>query len=366
MSFARGRFFQTSWEKGRKTQTPLESALISADPRSGAILAYVGGRDYGRSQFDRVSQARRQAGSAFKPIVYAAAYAERVATPATFLEDAPLTVQLADRQWSPQNSDGKYHGWISTRTALEKSLNVPTARLALDVGLDRIIETARAMGIQGRLDPYPAIALGAMEVSPAEMATVYGTLANRGRRSALHGLTAVYDRTGEAVPGLPIKPPEPVLGEDVSFVITSVLQGVFDRGTAKSARSQGIEDPLAGKTGTTNSRRDSWFAGYSPERISLVWVGYDDNSTTHLSGARAALPIWSRFTYAVRPPGGYSDFERPPGVVTTLIDPATGGLATDRCLDPVEEVFLADFSPHALCPGARRLALSSPPAARGR
>ncbi len=338
------------WEKGRQAEAPLEAALISADPVTGGILAYVGGRNYARSQFDRVTQARRQAGSAFKPIVYAAAFTDRRASPSTFLEDAPLVVRQTGQTWSPRNSDGKFRGWVTSRVALEQSLNVPTARLALDVGLDRVVDTARRMGVTGPLDPFPALALGAMEVSPLEMATVYATLAAGGRRPQLHALAAVYDRHGAEVAGRVITSPEQVLEENVAYVVNHVLRGVLDRGTGRSARQQGIEDALAGKTGTTNSRRDSWFAGYSPERISLVWVGYDDNSRTRLSGARAALPIWSRFTLAVRPPGGYSDFVRPENVVTALIDPSTGGLATDRCPSWVEEVFLSDLTPGGLCP----------------
>ena len=341
---------EKGWEKGRDTRSPLEAVLISVDPATGGILAYVGGRDYARSQFDRITQARRQAGSAFKPIVYATAYGERVASPATFLEDTPLTVQLADRKWSPKNSDGKYSGRITTRGALQKSLNVPTARLAIGVGLERVIDVARDMGIQGQLDPYPALALGAMEVTPFEMATVYATLAGGGLRPALHRVVGVFDRNGNEVSGAPVPAPRRVLDEDVAFVVNRILQGVLDHGTAQSARHQGIEDPLAGKTGTTNSRRDSWFAGYSQERITLVWVGYDDNSKTRLSGARAALPIWARFTYKVRPAGGYSDFEPPPGVAEVLIDPATAGLATDRCPTYVKEYFLSDFAPNTLCP----------------
>ena len=353
---------EKKWEKGRTGQAPLEAALVSVDPRTGGILAYVGGRNFARSQFDRVANARRQAGSAFKPVVYASAYAERLATPATLLEDAPLTVRLASQRWSPRNSDGKYRGWLTSRAALERSLNVPTARLALKVGLDRVVGTAQRMGITTHLDPYPALALGAMEVSPAEMATVYATLAAGGRRPTLHTLTSVHDRLGAKVAGRPIAAPERVLEENVSWVVNKVLQGVLDRGTAKSARQQGIEGPLAGKTGTTNDRRDSWFAGYSPERLSLVWVGYDDNSKTRLSGSRAAVPIWSQFTREVRPPEGYSDFERPEGVVTALIDPTTGSLATNRCPSWTEEVFLADLTP-ALCPkhsGFRARPLAQP------
>ncbi len=302
---------EEKWRQDREAGAPLEAALISVDPATGGIRAYVGGRNFARSQFDRVALARRQAGSAFKPIVYATAFADGKANPTTLLNDAPFSKWSGGREWKPRNSDGKYRGLISARAALEQSLNVPTARLALDVGLERIVDTARRMGITGRLDPYPALALGAMEVSPLEMASVYATLAAGGLRPELHGLTSVADRFGAEVAGRPLASPERVLSEDVAWMVNEVLQGVLDRGTAKSVRRQGFEDPVAGKTGTTNNRRDSWFAGYSPERMSLVWVGYDDNSKTLLSGARAALPIWLSFTTSVRPVAGYAGFDRP-------------------------------------------------------
>lgn len=338
------------WEKGRRENRPLQGALISIDPRDGGILAYVGGRNYGQSQFDRVASARRQVGSAFKPIVFASALEQGAVHPATFLEDAPYSVQSAGKTWSPQNSDGKYRGWVTARTTLELSLNVPTARLAQRTGLSNIVEMAHRLGVDQPLDPYPALALGAMEVTPMEMVTVYGTLANQGRRPQVHGLTAVLDRQGKAVTSAPLKPPTQVLRSDVAYLVNSMLQGVLVRGTAQSARKQGVHDALAGKTGTTNSRRDSWFAGYSPERTTLVWVGYDDSSKTRLSGARAALPIWSQFTAAVRPAGGFSTFPTPEGVLVAHIDPTTGGLATDRCPRVVSETFLATDPPAALCP----------------
>ncbi len=340
---------EEKWEKDRQTRAPLEAALISVDPKTGGILAYVGGRNFARSQFDRVANARRQAGSAFKPIVYATAFAAGQATPASRLDDTPWTVRRDGQVWSPRNSDGRYRGPVSSRDALEKSLNVPTARLAMKVGLGSVIETAQSMGVTARLEPYPALALGAMEVSPVEMASVYATFAAGGVRPSLHALTAVRDRHGVDLGGTPLAEPERVLDENVAWVVNKVLQGVLDRGTARKSRQLGIEGPLAGKTGTTNDRRDSWFAGYSPERLSLVWVGYDDNTKTELSGARAALPIWSNFTSAVRPAGGYSDFPRPSGALIALIDPSTGGLATTRCPSQVEEVFLAGMTP-GLCP----------------
>ena len=339
---------EKGWEKGREG-TPLEAALISLDPATGGILAWVGGRNYAHSQFDRVSQARRQAGSVFKPIVFATAFERGVANPALLLDDSPFTWALAGRSWTPKNSDGKYRGQVTARAALEQSLNVPTARLAQRAGMDHVVHMARRLGVKSELDPYPSISLGSMEVTPLEMATVYATLAAGGRRPSIHGLRAVFDREGQEVQGA--APPEPkrVISGELSFLVTDVLRGVLTRGTGKNARRDGLEDPLAGKTGTTNSRRDSWFAGYSPERATLVWVGYDDNRKTRLSGARAALPIWTRFTFKARPASGYRPFERPTGVAEAFIDPLTGGLATTRCQGVVQELFLEGFEPR-LCP----------------
>lgn len=340
---------EEGWQKNARVDGPLQAALVSLDPDTGGILAYVGGRDYALSQYDRAGQARRQAGSAFKPVVYATAFELGVAQPSTFLEDAPLTVRLAGRRWSPQNSNGEYAGWVTARTALERSLNTATARLALDTGLGPIVENARRMGIGARLDELPSLALGAFEVSPLELATVYATLAHGGVRPPIHGLDAVLDPRGGLVEGRPLPEPERALSTEVAYMVTSVLQGVLERGTGASARRLGLGDDLAGKTGTSNERRDSWFAGYAPRRATVVWVGYDDNSPTRMSGARAGLPIWARFTAAVRPPGGYTTFRQPAGVATAGIDPETGELATDRCPEVITEVFLQGATPRRVC-----------------
>ncbi len=339
---------EKGWEKGHRG-APLQAALVSVDPRSGAILSYVGGRDFASSQFDRAGMAMRQAGSAFKPVVYAAAFADGKAYPASFLEDAPLTVRLAGQRWTPKNYDGTYHGWVTVRTALEDSLNVASARLALQVGLPRVVEMARQLGIVTPLEPVPSIALGAFEVTPLEMARVYATFAAAGRRPSLYGLSAVLDPLGKPLEAVPVPGPEKTISPDTAYLVTSVLQGVIDHGTAASARRQGVRGALAGKTGTTNGRRDSWFAGYSPDRATVVWVGYDDNADTHLSGSRAAVPIWSRYVVAVRPPGGYPTFPQPPGIVTAVIDPTTGELATEDCPYAITEVYPAGRVPTEVC-----------------
>lgn len=340
---------EKGWQKNAKTVSPLQAALVSVDPRDGSVLAYVGGREYGASQFDRAGQARRQAGSAFKPVVYATAIERRVVTPSTMVEDAPLTVSVGGRTWTPQNDDDEYAGWVTVRAAMERSLNIPTARVALETGLEEIVATARGMGITAPLEPYPALALGAFEVSPVELAAVYSTVAAGGVRPAVHTVNAVFDAAGRPVEGEPLPAPEKVISKQTAYLLTSILQGVVDHGTAAGVRQAGLGDPLAGKTGTSNSRRDSWFGGFAPNRTTVVWVGYDDNTATRMSGSRAALPIWARFTRAVRPAAGYPGFAAPAGIVSAVIDPASGELATDDCPEVVTEVYARGQEPTTYC-----------------
>ena len=335
-------------EKGYRYKG-LQAALVSLEPETGGILTYIGGRQYGSSQFDRAGRAQRQAGSAFKPIVYAAAFETGTASPTSFLEDEPLSLQLpGQKDWSPKNDDGSYHGWVTVRTALEKSYNPATTRLALQVGVRRIVKLGNDMGIMTPMPPYPSMALGAAAITPLELATVYTTLANGGARPPVHEVVAILDRYGKPVPGAPLPKPVRVISRQTAYLVTSLLEGVFLRGTAAGAAA-GFYGNIAGKTGTTNKQRDSWFAGYAPERTTVVWVGYDDNSRTRLSGARAALPIWIRFMARVAPPGGYSTFPQPPGIATAVIDPTTGLLATEYCPVVLTEVFRQGEVPTQLC-----------------
>jgi len=333
----------------RRKEDSFQAALVSIEPSNGAVRAYVGGRDYGASQFDRAGSAKRQAGSAFKPLVYATAFELGRATPATLLEDAPFTIESGGEAWSPGNDDDEFHGWVTARTALERSLNVPTARLALQIGPEAVVESARRFGITTRLRPFPSVALGAFEVTPVELATVYATLANRGTRPPVHLVEAVSRADGVPLEGQPLPPPREAVSPQTAYVVTALLQGVVDYGTGRGARAMGLSDPVAGKTGTTNRRRDNWFGGFAPERAALVWVGFDDDSPTPFSGSRAALPIWTSFFLATRPPGGYSRPEAPEGVRVVLIDPETGELATDRCPEVLAEVFPADRIPASVC-----------------
>jgi penicillin-binding protein 1B len=337
-------------EKGyeRNSKESLQVALISVQPETGGILAYLGGRRYEQSQFDRVSQAHRQTGSSFKPVVYAAAFEGRKATPASFLEDEPLEVAMGQTIWSPKNDDGEFHGWVTVRTALEHSYNPATARLALQVGIPKIVKLAHALGITTEMPPFPAVALGSTAVAPIELATVFASFAAGGVRPPVHGLTAVVDSRGKPVAGAPLPAPERAVSPQTAFLVTSLMIGVLERGTGAGAAPQ-LRGRLAGKTGTTNDRRDSWFGGFSPDRATVVWVGHDDNTVTRLSGARAALPVWSHFMVAVTPPGGYSTFAQPEGIRSALIDPESGMLATDNCPEVFTEVFRQGEEPTELC-----------------
>ncbi|HVS00576.1 MAG TPA: PBP1A family penicillin-binding protein [Thermoanaerobaculia bacterium] len=335
-------------ERGYQRATkgaPLQAALVSLDAATGGILAYVGGRRYDDSQFDRAGQALRQPGSAFKPVVYAAAFEGGFFLPVSAVEDSPFTWAMAGHDWSPKNDDGSFHGTVTVRTALERSYNPATARIAQSVGIERIVALADKMGIPPRREPFPSIALGASEATPIELATVYATLAAGGVRPPVHGIAAALDRYGKPIAAAPLPAPKRVVSPQTTFMVTSLLQGVFERGTASGAASS---DFFAGKTGTTNKRRDSWFAGFSPTRATVVWVGYDDNSVTRLSGARAALPIWIRFTDDAARRDGRRTFRQPKGLTTVAVDPTTGKLAGEYC-PRIVEVFPEGKAPTEVC-----------------
>ncbi|HEY0511685.1 MAG TPA: PBP1A family penicillin-binding protein, partial [Thermoanaerobaculia bacterium] len=337
--------------QGRRDDEPLEAALISVDPRSGTMLAYVGGRDFAQSEFDRVSQAHRQAGSAFKPIVLVAALESGKVSPASMLRDEPLTLKAGGSRWTPKNADGQYLGAITVRTALEQSRNVPLIRLGMAVGLDKVAAVAHRLGIDSDLEQVPAMALGAAAVTPREIAIVYSTLASGGVRPALHGLMTVIDPNGKPVAGTEAKPkaPERVLDPKVAFVTTSILEGVVERGTARGVQRYGIPGPLAGKTGTTNEARDSWFAGYRPDRVTVVWVGRDNPGATTLSGSRAALPIWGRYMKAALRDADRVEFAEPAGLARATICRDSGLLARPICPSQVREVFLPGQKPTQVC-----------------
>ncbi len=341
-------------------QAPLQGALIAIEPQSGSVRALVGGRDYGLSQFNRVTQAHRQPGSLFKPFVYLAAFARRdldpPVTPATVLMDTPIVVEWGSRtdeeQWTPRNYDNDYRGRMTARQALEQSINVPTVRASLQAGLPYVVAAARDAGIASRLRAYPSVALGAFETSPMEIAGAYGALANSGVRVAPNAIVGVMTGEGRV---LDRKATQlmPSLPADAVFLVNSILQGAASRGTGAGARARGLRGVLAGKTGTTNDGRDAWFVGFSPRFLSVVWVGYDDNRGLNLSGTQAAVPIFADFSRSVPAQLFAESFPVPSDIVTAEIDPDTGFLAAPGCPRTMTEVFIEGTAPIMVCPRHR-------------
>ena len=332
----------------------LQGAIVALDARTGEIRAMVGGRDYGQSQFNRVVQARRQPGSAFKPFVYLAALGHGPRgeppnfTPASLLEDRPLTIGTGRNAWTPRNYENRYEGTVTVRRALEQSLNAATVWMAETVGYDAVVRTAREAGFTSPMEPVPALVLGSFEVTPIELASAFAALASGGDRVRPTGLRAVVDREG----GVSEPPAErkPGLRPDEAFLVTHLLQGVIDRGTGASARALGVEGPVAGKTGTTNEGRDTWFVGYTPRLVALVWVGFDQRDVLRLSGAQAALPIWADFMRTALGVVPAAAPEPPPSITFREVDAGNGKLATTWCPVVIREAFLASTEPRDTCP----------------
>jgi len=342
----------------------LQGCLIAMRPQTGEILALVGGRDYGQSQFDRCTQARRPAGSVFKPFIYLAALENRdgppVATPASFLDDTPLEIKTRDGVWSPQNYDHEFRGRVSLRSALERSLNVPSVRLALQVGIDRVAEMAMRLGVTSPLPRVPSLALGTAEVSPLEIARAYATLASGGVRPTPHtyeDLTA-GNRTLEQR-HLEL---EQVIDPGLAHLGVSLLEGVVNRGTARRLRSMGLVGALAGKTGTTDDERDLWFVGFTPELVAVVWLGFDEPRSIGVSSSRGPLPIWASFVKEAMGNRTRGLFIPPPNIERLEIDPESGALALPGCPRRQTEIFLAGTAPSEICDGRTR----SPVAGRER
>jgi len=331
----------------RRRGSPLQAALVALDPATGEILALVGGRDAEASSFDRATRAHRQPGSVFKPVVTLAALAGEQTPPitlATVLEDRPLELELpSGKRWAPRNIHGEYRGPVTLRTALEDSLNVPFARLGLEVGLVEVAETARRLGIESPLRPIPSLSLGAFEMTPLEVASAYAVLAAGGVRRTPHVAQAVVAPGGRALGGERVEQRRAFTAAD-SWLVTDALRGVVQRGTGKTLAKLGVAEGWAGKTGTSNDYRDAWFVGYGPDLVVVVWVGFDDGARVGLSGAQAALPIFARFIRSALGGARPRGVEAPPGLVVAEIDPSSGMRAGAGCTGR-EEYFAAGTLP---------------------
>ncbi len=316
--------FEAREGKG-KGQDQVQGALVALDPQTGYILAMVGGRDFSASQFNRATQARRQAGSAFKPIVYAAAL-DKGFTPATIIVDEPFSyIDVPGKEpWEPQNFDREFWGPITFRKALTFSRNVVTVKIAQAIGVDYLIEYSKNLGIHSKLEPNLSLALGSANVTLLELTKAFGVFAAQGYRAEPFLITRILDKDGNLLEEVEPSAVE-IISPQTSYLITSLLQSVIQEGTGQ--RAQALGRPAAGKTGTTNDTRDAWFIGFTPQRlVAGAWIGYDIEKPlgTHETGAVAALPIWLEFMKEAVAGEPIENFLVPEGIVFVKVDAANG------------------------------------------
>ena len=331
----------------------LQGAFVAMDPRTGAIRALVGGRDFDDSKFDRAVQAVRQPGSTFKPIVYADAVQN--GRPLSYiLDDSPLTVDMGSGSlWTPQNFEGDYAGKIPMRRALYQSRNVPTIRLGMELGTASVIDEARKFGLTTPIPAYPSIFIGAAEVYPIELVAAYSAFATLGTRAQPMAITRVEDQNG-ALLWSPEPTTYPVMTSEEAWLMVSVMKDVVQKGTAAGSVGAQFDHPAGGKTGTTNDGTDVWFIGYTSDLVAGVWMGFDkpQKIKANAQGGILAAPVWTSFmneVYRHRPPP--SDWAMPPDLVTRQIDVTTNMLSTAYCPRSAvgTEFFIAGTDPVSLC-----------------
>jgi penicillin-binding protein 1A len=327
-------------------QTPeVQAALVSLDPRTGGVKAMVGGYDFKKSQFNRAIQAKRNAGSALKPVIYAAAL-DKGLTPATIIEDAE--VEYPDGSggtWKPQNYDHEFRGPVTMREALTYSINIISVKIMEQIGAQYVVEYGKKLGFTTPLPANLALALGAVSVSPLELTSVYSVFANKGVSTSPYFITKVTDSDGTVLQETAPPTPVPVIAPETAYVITNLMQSVVASGTGH--RASVIGRPVAGKTGTTNGAKDAWFIGYIPQLVTGVWVGYDQERSLGAggSGGQAAAPIWGDFMQKAVVSLPAMDFEAPENVSFVLMNPRTGKLAREGTAGAVMECFIKGSEP---------------------
>lgn len=342
----------------------LESATVVTSVDNGEVYAVVGGRDAAYAGYNRAMTARRPIGSLVKPIVYLTALSHPDQyTLATPLEDTPFSYRLPDRRyWTPENYDRKYRGQVLLNEALTKSLNVPTARLGLAVGVDQVLENLQRLGLQRNLPIYPSLLLGAGELSPLEISQIYQSIASGGYLAPLTTIREVLDRNGKPLQRYPLKLRQ-VADPSVVYLVLSAMHEVTQRGTATALTKMLPGLDLAGKTGTTDGLRDSWFAGFSGQHLIVTWVGRDDNKPTGLSGATGALLVWADIMggIATRP----LRLAQPDGDEWKLVDTSNGLLADENCPNQQWLPFVKGSAPRQFSPCASSFRSPLPPADAG-
>lgn len=344
-----GKKYETKVLPGPQAQV----AMVVMDPHTGAVLALVGGRDYGWSQLNH-AVSKRPTGSIFKPFVYATAVntaldgSPAVLTPASTVTDEPSSFAYGDQIYEPRNYKEEYHGDVTLRYALAMSLNNATVKVAEEVGYDKVAELAKAAGITA-VKATPAMALGSYDASPLDMSGAYTVFANNGVRLSPILLRSVRNGKGDVIANYSTDQRQ-VLDPRVAYVMTNMMEGVINSGLGFSAvRGRGFQAPAAGKTGSSH---DGWFAGYTTNLLCIVWVGYDDYSDLRLSGAQTAAPIWTEFMKKAAALPQYSNmksFAQPSGVVDVQLDKATNRLATPSCTDDYVSAFVAGTEPSDTC-----------------
>jgi penicillin-binding protein 1B len=336
----------------RKRPKPPQAALIAVDPRTGEILAMIGGRSYNQSQFNRAIVAHRQPGSVFKPFVYLSAFERAAAegrndfTPASLTDDEPATIEFNGQIWEPKNYDD-YDGEITWRRALAMSRNLGTIHVGEQVGFDQVAALWRRVGVGTPPQAFPSITLGVFELTPFEVAQSYTLFMNGGSVRPLRGLERI-DAAGKRLVPAAAKLKD-VARPDTTFLVTNMLRSVINEGTGAAARASGFTLDAAGKSGTTNDQRDAWFVGFTPELLTVVWVGYDDNQPLGLTGSAAALPIWTEFMKNALAGHANVPFEAPDGITFAEIDRDTGKLAMPGCPRTFTEAFLSGTEPIEYC-----------------
>lgn len=379
-------------------QTPeVQSALYAMDPRTGGVKAMVGGYDFKKSQFNRATQAKRNPGSAFKPIIYGAAL-EKGMTTASIIDDSPVEYDSGkDKSWKPKNYDNIYRGNVTMREALTNSINVVSVKILETIGVGTAIEFARKLGIVSPLEPNLALALGASSVTPQELTAAYGVYASGGFRVTPYMVSKVTDRNDKVLEEIPtptlaaftnntsvikfvlpasdtatdktattpqqaaappatappagstavspLPPPTQVVSPEIAYIMTNLMQSVVNSGTGQRARAVGR--PVAGKTGTTNDMKDAWFVGFVPQLVTGVWVGFDQERSLGASGSggQAAAPIWTEFMQRAVSGMAVQDFTPPPNVTFATINPRTGRLAREGSEGSLQECFVSGTEP---------------------
>jgi penicillin-binding protein 1B len=336
----------------RRRPQRAQAALIAVDPRTGEILAMVGGRSYNQSQYNRATVARRQPGSVFKPFVFLSAL-DRGAeegrtdfTPAALTVDEPTSFTFDDQLWEPKNYDA-YDGEITWRRALAMSRNLGTIHVGEAVGFDRVASLWKRVGVGTPPQAFPSITLGVFELTPLEVAQAYTLFTNRGSVRPLKSILRIETAERRLEP----KDGElkPVAGPESTYLVTNMMRSVINEGTGAGVRAAGFSQDAAGKTGTTNDLRDAWFVGFTPELLTVVWVGFDDNAPVSLSGTQAAVPIWTEFMKAALAGRPSVPFDVPDDIIFAEIDRDTGKLALPGCPRTYNESFLVGTEPVEYC-----------------